>query len=157
MSMKDSLQKHLFHMTQVFTFLLQTGKTRQNETLVGDCFSRVSILNSQNKFGFEIFTDFSWNQWELSQRLPRNKAMSTFHMIQEMNLRYHSLKMNDFYFYLLKRKVCLIRHATSPSAPEFKIKLRNFCAFFEFPSFHDFEKDSNSVTQMNLSVRKQDI
>ena len=22
--------------------------------------------------------------------------MSTFHMIQEMNLRYHSLKMNDF-------------------------------------------------------------
>ena len=64
----------------------------------------VSILNSQNRFGFEIFTDFSWNQWELSQRLPRNKAMSTFHMIQEMNLRYHSLKMNDFYFYLLKRK-----------------------------------------------------
>ena len=89
----------------------------------------VSILNSQNRFGFEIFTDFSWNQWELSQRLPRNKAMSTFHMIQEMNLRYHSLKMNDFYFYLLKRKVCLIRHATSPSAPEFKIKLRNFCDF----------------------------
>ena len=43
MSMKDSLQEHLFHMTQVFTFLLQTGKTRQNETLVGDCFSRVSL------------------------------------------------------------------------------------------------------------------
>ena len=42
-SMKDSLQKHLFHMTQVFTFLLQTGKTRQNETLVGDCFSRVGL------------------------------------------------------------------------------------------------------------------
>ena len=83
-----------WHKFSLFFFKLE--KLVKMKHLLEIVFSRALILNSQNRFEFEIFTEFSWNLWKFHQRLPKNKAMSTFQMIQEMNLRYHSLKMNYF-------------------------------------------------------------